>query len=192
STSIYAVKGVFHTYEKIEDDLIKKIENVSLPTVKNENTGEEYYPEKAKNQIIAYPVFRGTLDPDITFFGFNIPPQNIRGESDSQERDNDEKAGWFFIFQEQPSEPMFGYDLYEGNEDVLTNPPTTWNDLTWNHLKLNASRYVDISGSKTLINGESGIIIEDNQWGSHSADMANISLQMPIRIAIHGSEMVGE
>jgi hypothetical protein len=48
------------------------------------------------------PVFRGTLPPDVSFFGFSIPIKKMVGlEGD---------LGYFIVIQEQPGEPRFGLD----------------------------------------------------------------------------------
>jgi hypothetical protein len=67
-----------------------------------------------------YPLFRGTLPNDITFFGFNLSVADAKGGT-SQSPD-----GFFFVFQQQPSEPRFGLEPVED-----ANPITHWSDLAW-------------------------------------------------------------
>lgn len=50
----------------------------------------------------AYPAFKGSLDPDVSFFGFDLAPEKISG--------SDGGKGYFLIIQEHPSEPRFGLD----------------------------------------------------------------------------------
>jgi hypothetical protein len=71
-----------------------------------------------------HPVFRGTLQPDVTFVGFDLTPDDVVTGS-----------GWFFVLQQQPTEPRFGLDeapYLEGKTDVPEL--ATWNDLNWAHL----------------------------------------------------------
>jgi hypothetical protein len=49
------------------------------------------------------PVFRGTLPPDVSFFGFSIPVKQMVGGAGD--------AGYFIVIQEQPGEPRFGLDV---------------------------------------------------------------------------------
>jgi hypothetical protein len=49
-----------------------------------------------------YPLFRGTLDPDLMFFGFPLTPEQARGDGT--------QPGWFFVIQQPPTEPRFGLD----------------------------------------------------------------------------------
>jgi hypothetical protein len=67
-----------------------------------------------------YPIFRGTLPTDITFLGFNLSLDDARGGT------AESPDGFFFVFQEQPSEPRFGL---EPNEDA--SPIAHWAELAW-------------------------------------------------------------
>ena len=53
------------------------------------------------------PLYEARVDPDITFFGFDLTVSRARGASG--EHPNDE-AGWFFVIKERPGEPRFGFD----------------------------------------------------------------------------------
>ena len=65
------------------------------------------------------PIFRGTLSPDITFFGFNLSVDDARGGTATA------PLGFFFVFAEHPAEPRFGL------EPASTDPVTQWEDLAW-------------------------------------------------------------
>jgi hypothetical protein len=67
-----------------------------------------------------YPLFRGTLSPDMTFLGFNLSAADALGGTVAS------PDGFFFVFQEQPSEPRFGL---EPTPDV--SPVPNWADLAW-------------------------------------------------------------
>jgi hypothetical protein len=66
-----------------------------------------------------FPIFRGTLSPDITFFGFNLSVDDARGGTEAA------PLGFFFVFQEQPTEPRFGL------EPDSARPVAQWEDLAW-------------------------------------------------------------
>jgi hypothetical protein len=66
-----------------------------------------------------HPIFRGTLAPDITFFGFNLSVDDARGGT------ADSPEGFFFVFQEQVTETRFGL------EPQATGTVTRWADLAW-------------------------------------------------------------
>jgi hypothetical protein len=67
-----------------------------------------------------YPIFRGTLPNDITFLGFNLSQADARGGTQAS------PEGFFFIFQQQPTEPRFGLEPVED-----PSPITHWSDLAW-------------------------------------------------------------
>jgi hypothetical protein len=66
-----------------------------------------------------FPIFRGTLQPDITFFGFNLSVDDARGGTAAA------PLGFFFGFQEQPTEPRFGL------EPDTAGTVLRWEDLAW-------------------------------------------------------------
>jgi hypothetical protein len=66
-----------------------------------------------------HPIFRGTLAPDITFFGFNLSVDDARGGT------ADSPEGFFFVFQEQVTETRFGL------EPQASGAVTRWADLAW-------------------------------------------------------------
>ena len=121
-----------------------------------------------------HPLFRGTLKPDVTFLGFGL-----------KEIDAIADPGWFFVIQEQPTEPRFGMDVANFRTPLPTL--TQWNDLSWRHLvtteeELKALSYVSI---KTVLPD-----VDKATWGKSSAHQAYITLQRPVRIAIHAKEML--
>ena len=87
------------------------------------------------------PIFRGTLDPDVTFFGFNLSVREAKGTDDPSLGD----PGYFFAIQQQPFEPRFGLDVANYTLPVLpplADPDTEngnpWNALSWRHLAPNS------------------------------------------------------
>jgi hypothetical protein len=127
-----------------------------------------------------HPLFRGTLNPDVTFLGFDLNRDDAIAD-----------PGWFFVIQQQPTEPRFGMDVADFEKPVPPLPLTTWNDLSWRHLantenELKALSYASI---KTVL---PDIENEKAKWGinSNSAHHAYITLQRPVRIAIHASQMI--
>jgi hypothetical protein len=67
-----------------------------------------------------YPIFRGTLPDDITFLGFNLSEADAKGGTAQS------PEGFFFVFQQQPTEPRFGLEPVED-----ATPITHWSDLAW-------------------------------------------------------------
>lgn len=121
-----------------------------------------------------HPDFRGTLNPDVTFLGFDL-----------KETDALADPGWFFVIQQQPTEPRFGMDAPDFGKD----PPklTTWNNLSWQHLAKDEGTLKALShaSAKTRLGKVDGA-----EWGRNSAHQAFITLQRPVRIFIHAKDMI--
>ncbi|MFN8499164.1 MAG: hypothetical protein U0641_15045 [Anaerolineae bacterium] len=121
-----------------------------------------------------HPLFRGTLEPDVTFLGFDLTKEQALAD-----------PGWFFVIQQQPTEPRFGMDAADFSQPLP--PLQTWDDLSWRHLAnteaaLEALSYASI---KTPLPD-----IDKAKWGRNGAHQAYITLQHPLRIAIHATELL--
>ncbi|HEY0375617.1 MAG TPA: hypothetical protein VGC87_01515 [Pyrinomonadaceae bacterium] len=135
-----------------------------------------------------YPMFRVTRAPDITMLGFALTQQQARG-ADAPAAGSPGGAGWFFVLQEQPTEPRFGLDV--ATDQTFGTKPTKWSDLSWAHLAANADSlrqivYVPLNGTPkspppALKNPPPG----SATWGKNSAHMASILRQSPFRLVIH-------
>jgi hypothetical protein len=131
-----------------------------------------------------YPLFRGSLEPDVTFLGFDLSRDEVRGSAAD--------PGWFFVVQEQPSAPRFGLDKAAGFADTIPKA-AKWSDLTWGHLAadqaaFDALTHVPATGTlpdTSAISQPPGVY-----WGQNAAHLAYTTYQQPVRIAIHGSDMV--
>jgi hypothetical protein len=92
-------------------------------------------------QTLRYPLLRGSAQPDVTFFGFDLSETAARGGLPPSNG-----PGWFFVIQQQPGEPSFGLDI-----EPAAEPPikvTRWNQLTWRHLVVSAP---DSTGCHTCL-----------------------------------------
>lgn len=135
-----------------------------------------------------HPVFSGTLKPDVAFFGFDLSGDAARGHTDPAL-----DQGWYFMFEEHLSEPRFGFDSAPTHRQEIGGAPEAWRDLSWGHLAANeedlaALTYVDLdAGLPDTSRIEGG---PDVRWGRTAADMAYITLQRPVRLAVHASDML--
>lgn len=174
----------------VRGDLLRRYPNALVYAVKAEAN-----PSGPRNLGTEerHPLFRGRLDPDVSFFGFNLEETQVRGSGTD--------AGWFFVLQEQPSEPRFGLDTPDSPSSTLA----AWLDLSWGHLAadaqgLQAVTYIDVNAElpdargvvpepdAPLVawHGDSGL----GALGSKASDLAYITLQRPARVAIHGSQLL--
>ncbi|MCW5801494.1 MAG: hypothetical protein KIT31_03840 [Deltaproteobacteria bacterium] len=136
------------------------------------------------------PVFAGRLPPDVSFFGFDLSVDQARGVGGD--------PGWFFVFQEQPAEPRFGLDV-----SAPAGPPASWNDLAWTHVAptpeaLAQIGYIDLgaalppTAALELPGGAAWHLVAagPGQPFARGADHAAITLQRPVRVAVHATEML--
>jgi hypothetical protein len=140
-----------------------------------------------------HPVFSGQLEPDVAFFGFELNPDSVRG--------SDTDPGWFFVLQEQPSEPDFGLDAADG--PMGQQKVECWDKLSWGHLAgtpedWDKLAYIDLDtalpdtakADLTVNNVAWHVKVGQGGTTANAAALAYITLQKPVRVAIHGSDML--
>jgi hypothetical protein len=164
----------------IRGELLRRYPNTTVYALKAEWSGNF----RRLTQQDSYPLFRGRLEPDVTFVGFNLSLDEARGADDPSG-----EPGWYFVLQQQPTEPRFGFDL-ESTIDV--GAITSWNDLAWPHILASQPMSVGPYLSLAVEGALKEETIDTVKWGVNSAHMARIALQQPVRIAIHASGMLGE
>jgi hypothetical protein len=139
------------------------------------------FPDGVAQPLESQPLFRGTLGADVTFVGFDLTREQVLAE-----------PGWFFVLQQQPTEPRFGLDddPFGPGESGVVPPLTTWDDLNWAH----------IAGTPEALNRLSHLPVTTTHltpkqpvkgtWGRNAAHMAYITKQLPVRVAIHAGELL--
>jgi hypothetical protein len=136
------------------------------------------------------PRFAGFIGPDISFFGFGLGEAQARGDDDG--------LGWYFVFQQQPSEPRFGLD--EDRAGWLDDPPTRpvpgtneqkpaldTAELAWGHL-VDQQRFATLAHAPVESARPAGWWFPDRpelSWTGGSGDLAALTLQHPARVALH-------
>lgn len=99
------------------------------------------------------PLFRGTLEPDVAFFGFDIEVAEAIGN-----------PGWYFVLQQQPTEPRFGFD-----EPV----------------QFGTASHVSVNRRPTGMT-----LPATTPWTAHAGALAQLIRQLPVRVLIHASELL--
>jgi hypothetical protein len=115
------------------------------------------------------PLFRAAAAPDVALVGFALS-------------DDDALAapGWYFVFEEYPGEPRFGFDEVAGSTTV----PTTPDALAWSHIPVTSSGHADVTKPITASANVQG------GWGRNAAGTAMLTFQQPFRVALHASRLV--
>jgi hypothetical protein len=150
---------------------------------------EEENPPRDK---VKTPLYSAQVFPDIYFFGFDLTVDQAKGETPTAPDD----PGWFFVIKERPGEPRFGLD--EGNNGTFR----TWNDLGWGDVQEQDSNFLraaqnDLHITPPGADDPQGILQQaheddDVRWTntSNAADIAYVLYQVPVLVAVHGSEML--
>jgi hypothetical protein len=129
------------------------------------------------DETIVLPVFRGDLPPDVSFVGFPIEPDALRGNGDP----------WWFVIAQPPSEPRFGLD---DPSDQTLEVPNSSNDLAWSHMspdpQANAPAPFAIADPPAL----RGNPIDGMTWGASAAAQAHLTYQHPVRVAIRAADLL--
>jgi len=122
---------------------------------------------------IVEPMLWGRIDPDITFIGFDLTVEDLL-----------EGAGWFFVLQEPPTEPRFGFDV--PNTDNA-GAPGSWAEADWGDVGVAAGQHLRLTGNPMANREFDGV-----RFVTNSAHLAALSLQQPVRVAMHASEALGD
>jgi hypothetical protein len=158
----------------LRSDLLRRYPRAAVTAVEAAWTPDgRRVPSNTERQ----PRFRGTSRGDVVFVGFDLDAAEARGGTD-----RGGPAGWFFIVQEQPLAPRFGFD--EPGLDS-GSAPASWDDVTWADVDVAPGAYVALGGqlaATTLPRGG-----PDVSWGQDAAHMAAIAQQAPFRLAVHAS-----
>jgi len=119
-----------------------------------------------------YPIFRGNIGSDVTFFGFAL--SDPFGVPDPAAN----RPGWYFVIEEHLTEPRFG--LEPAPPPHLQTPPV-WNDLSWTDIPSG-----NFPNPATALPAREGVT-----WGANAASMAFILLREPVRVALHALALLG-
>lgn len=181
----------------IKGELLRRYPRTSIYAVPGKWQDGARWEDEAEEHL--YPTFVGSLSEDVVFMGFTFPSGvdlelDVIGSADPA----DGRAGWFFAFEQPPTEPRFGLD--QGTEADAGTTPSLWKDLSWYHVLADAestASHVDLdtmatSGALDQPYDDAG----DNSgwteaWAVDAAGMARITFQRPVRMLVHASEMLG-
>ncbi len=178
----------------IRGDLLRRYPRAMIYAAKAEwskdGAGNKQLPRNPTSAE-KYPIFRGELAPDINFLGFDLGLDEAQGMDQPSNNANYDGAGWFIVIEQQPTEPRYGLD-----ETAATSPIKgwTWRDLAWPHVNLPVTNgYIKLlDGVKTTFPSDGNQKPGKWNWSAttDSAQLACITLQGPVRVAIHASDLL--
>ncbi|WP_405475276.1 hypothetical protein [Streptomyces sp. NBC_00009] len=142
-----------------------------------------------------HPIFRGGLDPDTAFLGFDLRLGEILGHD------------WCFVIAEQPTEPRFGLD--DPTDQVLASPPPPglwgrtyvppaetvpptdaddWNNLDWSHFFDSRLKFEDARHAPG--DRRPNVALGDLVWGDSAAGIARQCFQQPVRVVMPAERLL--
>ena len=125
---------------------------------------------------ITPPLFRGFLAPDITLVGFGLTTAQVLGTGG--------QPGYWFVLAEHPGQPRFG--LTDPDPAVVHPPLPSWDELSWADLGPAAATAVYLPSAAPPM-APAGTT---RQWGASAADMAAITYQPAVRVALRASDLL--
>lgn len=134
-------------------------------------------------------IFRGNIEPDVTFFGFEITAAEAAGNATTEAEG--EELGWFFVLEEPVGETRFGLDV-PSSEDYGSIPygvrdgsgsvrrkmdsdayngdaEKGWDGLSWGHLvdsesALKAKDHIRVKGDRPAQGSQPWAVVEGTDW----------------------------
>lgn len=174
----------------IKGDLIRRYPSTIIYAIKIQKTGNkprywtDAYPGKnppISKDIMIEPIFRAQVGDDVLCVGFPFTREHVQGSA----RDGE----YYFVLQENQDLPRFGLDTVSArikkNRNCLTEAQASElidNGPQWGDAPLDHAGYISNIDFLTAIEGA----VES------SATIADKTYQLPIRIAIHSSELLPE
>jgi hypothetical protein len=125
---------------------------------------------------IVRPLFRDFLEPDFTLVGFPLTYESVVGTGAS--------TGYWFVVAEHPGRPRFG--LVDSDPAVTHPPLPSWDELTWDDLGPSAGSAEHLRSTTPPMTPAG----TTRRWGASAADMAAITYQPAVRVAIRARDLL--
>ena len=128
------------------------------------------------------PIFI-TQMADLTFFGFDIDPEEAKGNL-VETTENPLAPGWFFVFKEMVGEINFGLDVGRGSHPTNYD---SWDDVDWISI---TNSFIDTGLNITIFSGGQPNYISPLVWGRNASEMAYITYRQPSMVAYHSINLI--
>lgn len=147
-----------------------------------------------------WPTFFGSLGGDLVFLGIEFPADvDLDGDVAGDPREAANQPGWFFVFEQAPTQPRFGLDV--GSPRRTSTGFAYWKNVSWYH----AMATPDWSRTHCPIDPLRGVrkpfdVTDPSRddendwsetWGRDAAAQARITRQRPVRVLVHADQMLG-
>ena len=145
----------------VRGDLLRRYPNTIVVATK---AIDDRTPDKTQ---VKHPIFHGHLDPDITYYGFELIDTQLK-----------ETPGWFFALMEPVTEPRFGLDETVNGRNHGHDDPE--DSLNWPDSGVAAGHHLGLADfDKVLLNNN-----------SRSDDVAKTLFQKPFALYVNAKHLV--
>ena len=171
----------------VRGELLRRFPNASVFAVPSDGQTppQPVFPDPSSDPDAAtatelYPRFQGRLEPDLTFFGFELTAADA--------------GKWFFVLQQHPTEPRYG--LEPADPSALNNQLDDWTTFSWTNLAGGDTGTLRPGGGAVYAPAAPPAAAQwpanaaGLTWGRDAATIAAILLRDPYRIAIYADPMV--
>jgi hypothetical protein len=186
----------------IRGEVLRRYPSATIYAVEAEwtnGTSKPRFPSKdATKQKL--PIFQGSLAPDVTYLGFDLTEAQARGSTEPGTSTPRKHPGWYFVLQQQPTQPRFGLDeapFTPGKPLTADQPPKeSWSAMSWGHLTETEAAYNIMVNAPVLGSRPDkdkwAFTPPQVKWGADAtaAHIAYIALQRPVRVQIHADDML--
>jgi hypothetical protein len=131
----------------IRGELLRRYPNTVIQAWKSADG--ENLEDPPGDKDVREPVFQGKFEPEIAFAGFDLTPEVLVQD-----------PGWFFVLQEQPTQPRFGFDV------------------------------ADLEAASVAVGQHFAPDNADLLDAGNSAVVAFKTLQRPVRVAVHARHIL--
>jgi hypothetical protein len=128
--------------------------------------------------------FRGALDPDTLFVGFEKTSSEVIGD-----RAGGGDPGWLFAIEEQPAAPRFGLDD-PARGAAYHQAPKSWDDLSWANVARDKAALDALTHAPIDVDWLTTATVPGATWGRNAAHMARACWQRPFRMFIPADQLV--
>jgi len=169
----------------IRGDLLKKYPTTVIYAQKADWDGNVNKNRVLKaGSVPVMPLFETKVEPDIYFFGFKLNEKDLIGQIDPKPTKISDDPGWFFVLEERPGEPRFGFD------SNVTSSKKDWGDISWQDIKINEGKIITFDTGATTAFMKANDEVQASWPPKDSAQAAYILYQQPVRMAVHASRLL--
>ena len=152
----------------IRGELLRRYPNTVVLAIKASGPNTP----STRDEDVKRPIFSGYLEPDITFFGFDLEDDDLAAGS-----------GWFFALQEQVTEPRFALD--ESADPARGSArPSAWRAVAWPDTTVQSGEnftVADLSAAATANRLQ--------PLPTNGATTADALFQNPIQVLVHARNL---